>query len=101
MLNFGLEGLPLTNEDYKLMEAATQPLLVDISLPIGTTRTWNNPRSGNRGTVKLLQRFETVYEGNKLPCRKIENDAHLANVSNLYKFLVNRCQVAGGSWKIL
>src|SRR5262249_796702 len=98
MLNFGLTGLPLTDEDYRLIDAAVQPLLTDASLPIGTVRTWSNPRSGNRGTVKLLQRFETVYEGNKLPCRKIEYDAQIKNSSNPYRFLLNRCQIADGSW---
>ena len=74
MLNFGLTGLPLNAEDYRLMEEAVQPLLTDPSLPIGTVRSWSNPSSGNRGTVKLLQRFETEHEGSELPCRKIEYD---------------------------
>ena len=101
IMNFGLTGLPLTNEDYSLMEEAVQPLLTDTSLPIGTERAWSNPRSGNRGTVKLLQRFEAEHEGNKLPCRKIEYDAQIRNSSNPYRFLLNRCQVPDGRWKIL
>src|SRR5215813_2554742 len=61
----------LNHHDLKAMAAADQPLLTDDSLPIGTTRDWSNPASGDHGTVQLVKRFEYDYEGSKLPCREL------------------------------
>jgi hypothetical protein len=58
--------LPLSrHHDYKVMSDASRPSLNDDSLPIGTAREWGNAKSGNRGTVQLLKRFEYEYQGSK------------------------------------
>jgi surface antigen len=98
---FGPSGLQLTKEDYKEMAAAAQPLLIDDSLPIGTTQSWNNPKSGNQGSIKLLDRFETKYQGNTLPCRKLAYHVQTKGVADAYNITLDRCKVADGSWKLL
>ena len=94
-------GGRLNNHDLKAMEKAEQPLLADDTLPIGETRDWSNPESGDHGTVQLVKRFEYNYEGSKLPCRELRYHAVLANTADPYNYTLNRCKVADGSWKIL
>jgi surface antigen len=98
---FGPLGLPLTKEDFSNMSAAVRPLLDDESLPLGTTRAWNNPKSGNNGTMTLIGRFETTYQGSNLPCRKIRYHILIKNVADPYNVEIDRCRLADGSWKIL
>jgi surface antigen len=98
---FGPLGLPLTKEDFSNMSAAVRPLLDDESLPLGTTRAWNNPKSGNSGRMTLIGRFETTYQGSNLPCRKIQYHILIKNVADPYNVEINRCRLADGSWKIL
>lgn len=96
------QGLvPLTHHDYKVMDAARKPLLIDDSLPIGATREWINPRSGNHGTIQLMKRFEYEYQGSKLPCRELRYHVVVKGNADPYNFTLNRCKVADGSWKIL
>ncbi|MEA2782109.1 MAG: hypothetical protein QOK29_3653 [Rhodospirillaceae bacterium] len=98
---FGPLGLPLTKEDFSKMNAAVTPLLDEDSLALGTTREWSNPKSGNSGTVTLISRFETNFEGRKLPCRKIRYHFSIRNIADPYNLEINRCRVEDGSWKIL
>jgi hypothetical protein len=98
---FGPSGMPLTQGDYSAMAAAAKPLLDDDTLPIGTTHDWNNAKSGNKGTIKLLDRFEYEYEGAKLPCRKLQYHVEVKTWADPYNLDLNRCKVADGSWKIL
>jgi surface antigen len=98
---FGPSGLPLNNRDYKDMAAAAAPLLNDDTIPLGTSRSWGNPSTGNSGTVTLLQRFEYDYEGAKLPCRKLHYHVIIRNYSDPYNIDISRCRVADGSWKLL
>jgi surface antigen len=101
MFPSGLPEVPLTQQDYDEMSAARQPLLTDDSLPIGTTREWNNAKSGNHGTIQLLGRFEYTYQGSKLPCRKLRYHVVTKDIADPYNFILNRCKFADGSWKIL
>jgi len=101
MSAFGPWGLPLTSHDLKEMGKAVQPLLTDDSIPIGTTNQWSNSASGNHGSVQLLERFETQYEGNNLPCRKIRYHIEVKGNADPYNVVLDRCKVADGSWKIL
>jgi hypothetical protein len=48
-------NITLTQEDFDLLHRA-----VDTQVhgkPVGTTIAWNNPKTGNTGTIKLLKRF--------------------------------------------
>jgi surface antigen len=94
-------GARLSNHDLKAMAKSAQPLLEDETLPIGTTRDWSNPESGDHGTVQLLRRFEYSYEGNKLPCREILYHTQVKVSADPYNYKLSRCKVADGSWKTL
>ena len=98
---FGVAGLPLTAKDYKAMAAAVDPLLNDESVPLGTTREWSNPTSGNKGSITLLERYHYTYEGNSLPCRKLRYHAVIKNLADPYNLVIQRCRIADGSWKLL
>jgi surface antigen len=94
-------GARVSHHDLKAMTAAAQPLLNDDTLPIGVTRDWSNPESGDHGTVQLLRRFEYEYEGSKLPCREIRYHIQVTGSADPYNYKLNRCKVADGSWKTL
>jgi surface antigen len=94
-------GGRLTNHDLKAIDKAALPLLEDASLPIGTTRDWNNPQSGDQGTIKLLKRFEYTYEGAQLPCRQLRYHVQTKGNADPYNYMLNRCKASDGTWKIL
>jgi surface antigen len=94
---FSRAGFSLTESDIAQLEAATKPFYEDVTVPLGTARAWSNPESGNQGTAKLVERFE--YK--KLPCRRIQHDIKLKKIADPYRFVIDRCQVADGSWKFL
>jgi surface antigen len=94
---FSRDGFSLSNSDIAMLEEATRPFYDDVTVPLGTARAWNNPESGNGGTAVLVERFE--YK--KLPCRRIQHDIKLAKLADPYHFVIDRCQVADGSWKFL
>jgi len=93
-------GLPLTRQDFKEMAEAESPLLNNETLPLGTSRGWANPSSGNSGTITLIDRFETNFQGTKLPCRKLRYHVVIRNRSDPYNLLLDRCQVADGRWRL-
>ena len=92
--------LPLTKQDYQDMSVAAKPLLEDDTLPIGTERDWSNAKSGNQGKITLLERFDTVYQGSKLPCRKLKYRVVGKPPSSPYNLKLELCKVADGTWKI-
>lgn len=94
---FGRAGFSLTDTDVAKLEEATRPFYEDETVPVNTARAWSNPESGNGGTATLVSRFE--YK--KLPCRRIQHDIKLAKIADPYHFVIDRCQVADGSWKFL
>ena len=94
---FGRPGFNLTDGDVTKLEEATRPFFEDETVPVGTVRNWENPESGNAGTAKLSSRFE--HQG--MPCRRIEHDIKLADNADPFHFVIDRCQVADGSWKFL
>jgi hypothetical protein len=98
---FGPEALPLTAEDFRLMDQADQALTADTALPLDSSRSWSNSTSGDSGTITLLKRFDYMYQGNRLTCRKLAYEFAFASVADQYRYVLNRCQVADGSWKIL
>lgn len=97
----GSLGDRLNHHDLKAMTKATQPLLDDGSLPIGATREWSNPESGDHGTIQLMRRFEYEYQGTKLPCRELRYHIQVTGNADPYNYKLDRCKVADGSWKIL
>jgi surface antigen len=98
---FGASGMPLTDKDFAAMAAVADPLMEDETIPIGTSRSWNNPRSGNSGTITLEGRFSYDYQGSKLPCRKLRYHTVIKNYSDPYNLRLNRCRTANGDWMLL
>ncbi len=96
---FGAAGLPLTKGDYQEISKAAQPLLDDTAT-MGMANDWANAKSGNRGSVKLLDRYAMQYEGKSLPCRKLEYTVQIKGHNDPYNLVLNRCKTADGSWKI-
>ncbi len=94
-------GARLSNHDLKAMGRSAEPLLEDETLPIGTSRDWSNPESGDHGTIQLVRRFEYSYEGSKLPCRELLYHVQVTGSADPYNYRLNRCKVADGSWKTL
>ena len=97
---FGPSGLPLTQDDIAAMAAAIDPLLNDANTPIGTSRDWNNDKSGNHGSIKLLKRFQYKYNGSDITCRQIQYTFNIKGDADPYKMAVDRCLV-DGKWKFL
>jgi surface antigen len=98
---FGASGLPLTDKDFAAMAAIADPLMNDESVPIGTSKSWSNPASGNQGTITLEGRFTYDYQGSKLPCRKLRYHTVIKNYSDPYNLRLNRCRTANGDWMLL
>ena len=70
----------------------------------GKPRAWASarslrldPESGNYGTVTLTRQH--AYKG--LPCRRWQHDIRIKTVGDPFRFIVDRCKVPDGSWKIL
>ena len=53
--------------------------------------------SGNGGTATLIDRFQ--HKG--MPCLRIQHDIKLNKVADPFRFIIDRCRVADGSWKFL
>jgi surface antigen len=90
-------GLDLTAQDWELMEAAASKLYLTEETPVGAVETWSNQESGNGGSIELIQTGE--YQG--MPCRRLQHDIKVKNVADPYRFTVDRCKTAEGTWKVL
>ncbi|MEO1194048.1 MAG: RT0821/Lpp0805 family surface protein [Pseudomonadota bacterium] len=97
MSPFGLSGFELKEKDIQLITQATAPFYADPPPANGTTASWDNPETGNRGTATLVS--AAPHQG--LPCRKIQHEIHVKNVDTVFTFVNDRCQVADGEWKAL
>lgn len=95
---FGTAGLKLTKADYAEIAKASEPLYSE-GATIGMSQDWANPKSGNKGTVKLLDRFAKQYEGKSLACRKLEYTVVSQAIRDPYNLVLDRCNV-DGAWKI-
>jgi surface antigen len=90
-----LRQLALTSEDFAMVgEAVTG--LYDAG-KIGVTQTWSNPKSGNSGSVKILDTFE--YQG--LPCRAIEHTVKIRRQADPKQVVMKTCRDKDGIWKLI
>jgi surface antigen len=78
-------------EDYDLMQSAVTEVL--NSTTIGTAKSWQNPTSGNGGTITLLRTFTTA---NGRDCRRVRNDTHAKTL--LGSLTMNICRTGEGPW---
>jgi surface antigen len=93
--------MPLTAKGFAAMAAVADPLMEDETVPVGTSRPWSNPTSGNSGTITLEGRFNYDYQGSTLPCRKLRYHTVIRNYANPYNLRLNRCRTANGDWMLL
>ena len=94
---FGRDDFSLGDGDLDIIQHTTDPYYKDETVPLGTVRGWTNPKTGNGGTAILVSRFK--YKD--MPCRRIQHDIKLVSVADPFRFIIDRCQVADGSWKML
>ena len=83
--------------DLELLEAAAQKLYLVETVEVGAVEAWNNTETGNNGTITLIRKH--AYKG--LPCRRLQHDIRVKNAADPYRFIIDRCKTADGSWKLL
>lgn len=82
----------LTKQDIKLAEKAAR-VEMEGKAP-GTVLGWNNPKSGNSGTVRLI-RNRTWKDNN---CRQLVHEFHIKDKEKQrWEFLV--CLMKDNTWK--
>jgi surface antigen len=95
---FGRQSIDnVTAEDRRMAEAASARIYTLPSPQIGTSESWKNDASGNRGTVTLVRFRE--YQG--LPCRTLRHDVYVRARNQRFEFVIDRCRTDDGQWKIL
>ena len=63
--------------------------------PTNSVGSWNNPDSGNSGTVTPTQ---TMMSANSQPCREFQTTVNIGG--ELSQAFGTACRMADGSWKI-
>jgi surface antigen len=87
----------LTGEDMNYMIASGEQLYGKDNVADGASDTWLNPKTGNGGTITVLQSF--THGG--MPCRKVRYDVRLAGHSDTRPYTLDWCKTPEGTWKIL
>jgi surface antigen len=87
----------LSDADLHLMRVAAARLYQQNTVANGATDSWSNPKSGNRGSVTILQSFTK----SAMPCREVRYDVHLQNRRGMRSYTLNWCRTAAGAWKIM
>lgn len=88
-------ALDLRDEDIAMAQAAAQPLYANPDTPIGTSATWDNPATGNRGSVTLVA-INTI---NGTECRRLSHLIFVKDQADPFNFLVDRCFI-NGEWRV-
>ncbi len=94
---FGRSDFALSEVDVTLLRAAAAKLYEGETAALETQEAWSNPKSGNAGTVRLVR----IFKYNDLTCRRLQHDITLEDASDPFRFIIDRCQVSPGVWKIL
>lgn len=71
-------GGRVTNGELQLIEAASSKLYKTDNPQVGATERWNNPSTGNAGTVSLIQ----VFEKDGMPCRKLRHRISMSGLKD-------------------
>ena len=91
---FGKSDFELAEGDTALIRGAVEDLQRE-NAAIGDSISWENLDSGNRGTVTYIG--DSSYK--EFACRRIQHDIMLKSTARDYRFIVDRCLMADGSWK--
>jgi surface antigen len=82
-----------TSDDFAMMQTATSAVL--SSTERGATKTWQNPATGNSGSITLLAAF-TSTEGRD--CKRLRVENHTPEISG--SSTVKVCRFPDGGWLI-
>ncbi len=94
---FAVEGgIQIKKGDLVALTVAAQKLY-DAKAPVGTVNDWENPTSGNKGTVTLIDHFER--EG--MPCMRLGYTFIMKGEADPKNFALRECLDDDGKWKIL
>lgn len=88
--------IEMSRDDMRRLGEAESRLYVQEPPAVGSTETWSNPKTGRSGTVTLIDSFER----NGMPCRKLRHDINPRRHQPSYQFVIDRCRLPDGSWKI-
>ena len=86
----------LNSADLRAMSAAASGLYQQDTVSDGATANWSNPKSGNSGSITVLQSF-TMSD---MQCRKLRYNIHLRRRRGMRSYTVNWCKTASGVWKL-
>jgi hypothetical protein len=86
----------LNEDDVKDLMAAGQRLYGQDVVSDGATDAWSNPKTGNSGTITVLQSF--TRDG--MPCRKVRYDSRIGNQPGTRIYTLDWCKTPQGVWKI-
>ena len=92
----GPGAFSVPREDLGLLNAAEEKLY-DPADKVGTVERWTNDKTGDSGTVTLISTFER----DGMPCRRVAHDIKIRGNKTPRQFVLSRCRVADGSWKIV
>lgn len=87
-------GFEFQEGDRPLLDEALEKQLTDGQ--IGGIESWNNPESGNHGTMTL----QNSYSFESLSCRRIRHDIRIAGKADTFAFVIDYCQTPDGTWKV-
>lgn len=84
----------LAKEDLALIQETARVRMTDKA--VGTTLTWNNNKTGNAGSVTLLEKFQ--HEG-----RKCRTNRHIITqqATSPKTYVISICQNSDGTWQTL
>lgn len=63
---------------------------------IGHEESWNNPETGNSGTIRLLK--EDTCQG--MPCQYRGNTITIGETKKTEELVFRRCKTPDGKWKL-
>jgi surface antigen len=87
--------IDLRDSDIAMIKATAAPLYENQATPVGTTASWSNSETGNKGTVTLV----AITTTNGIECRRVAHVFHIKGHGDAYNFLIDRCLI-GGEWKV-
>ena len=86
----------LTDADNRMLWQTMDAMNKMPSPTQGEMRKWNNPASGNSGTVTLAR----LYESNSMPCHALHYTISFVSQPVPQNYDFNWCRVASGEWRI-
>ncbi len=90
-------GLGLTRADSAAASTAARELYQRDDIPAGAAAAWNNPKSRNHGTIKVME----VFTQAGMPCRKMQYEFFLYRRAGDRSYVETLCRTPEGAWKIM